>query len=224
MVFGDKRDPKSDDEGGLLPEMLRRAVERSVQAVLQTEDESKKLLGALLPRELVQNVVQTALQAVDVTKREAVEIVGKEMRQFLDQINLSDEIRKVLTSVTFEIKTEVRFVPNEDGTLRSEVTSSAAPRRAATAATRTAKGRKAAQRKGSQAAAGAGKGAPRSPVGNGERSRPAAQPRKGVSEAVQEAGRVGAQAIATTRSRVRRVVESLADGVAELAPDGEDDA
>lgn len=213
MVFGDKRDPKGEDEGGLLPEMLRRAVERSVHAVLQTDDEPKKLLGALLPRELVHNVMQTALQAVDVTKREAVEIVGKEMRQFLDQINLSDEIRKVLTSVTFEIKTEVRFVPNEDGTLRSEVTSSAVPRKASARKASTAK---AAKSKPAKAAAGRAKAARRP-----ERSAVAAQSRKAVSDAVQEAGRVGVQAIASTRSRVRRVVESLADGVADLAPDGD---
>jgi hypothetical protein len=46
MVFGEKREPRPDrpdDEGSFVPEMLRRAVERSVHAVLNTDEERKKL-------------------------------------------------------------------------------------------------------------------------------------------------------------------------------------
>lgn len=196
MVFGEKREPR---EEGLLPDMVRRAMERSVNVFLQSDEEAKRLVGALLPKEIVQTVVQTAMQAVDVTKREAVEIIGREMAQFLQNINLSDEIRKVLTSVSFEIKTEVRFVPNEDGTLKSEVKSRAVPRRVAAAKKRP---RKTAKSTRVQSAAAA----PRTDGYAGSRA-------EASINAVQGAV---SDAVAGTRSRVRKVVDRLAERTADL--------
>ncbi len=128
MVFGgDKRDRDGDGrpgEGGILNDLIRRAVVSGVQAVFSTEDGVRALMGAIVPRELI----QTIASQVDATKREAVSMVGREMHNFLENLNVGDEIAKILTSVTFEIRTEVRFVPNEDGTLRSEVKASAKPK------------------------------------------------------------------------------------------------
>lgn len=204
MAFGDRREGK-EDEGRLLPDMVRRAVERSVNVLLQSDDEAKRLVGSLLPKELVQSVLQSATQAVDTTKREAVEIVAREMQQFLQTLNLSEEIRKVLTSVSFEIRTEVRFVPNPDGTLRSEVKSRAAPKRAASKAKATAKPKK----------------KPAAP----KRKVAAAPPLRtestlaAVQDAVQD---VVQDAVAGTRSRVRKVVDRISEVRADFATDDDD--
>jgi hypothetical protein len=218
MVF-DKKD-RDGDEGGFIPDMVRRAVDRSLQALNTTDDERKKLMSALLPKDLVQSVMQSALQAVDTTKREAVEIVGREMQQFLSSLNLAEELRKVLTSVSFQISTEVRFVPNEDGTLRSEVKARATPKRV------TPEGRK---RPASKAKAAA------PPKTRSARKTPAKSAAKAHGPSVVDTTFSSARgamhdamqgAVAGTRSRVRQVVDRIAERTADLTEDlagGEED-
>ena len=120
----DPRQPGDFGGDGFLTDMIRRAVVSGVQAVFHSEEGRRSLVSALMPRELL----NTALGAVDTTKREAVAMIGREMQQFLSSLNVGDELTKILTSVSFELKTEVRFIPNEDGTLRSSVKSSVRPR------------------------------------------------------------------------------------------------
>ncbi|HMG21525.1 MAG TPA: hypothetical protein VK607_09425, partial [Kofleriaceae bacterium] len=39
---------------------------------------------------------------------------ARETREFLANLNVSEEIAKILTTLSFEIKTEIRFIPNSD--------------------------------------------------------------------------------------------------------------
>jgi hypothetical protein len=73
-------------------------------------DRLKSLVGELkLPREIANHI----LGQIDETKHAALAVIAKEMRLFLEKTNLSDELAKLLTQVSFEIKTEVRFIPND---------------------------------------------------------------------------------------------------------------
>jgi hypothetical protein len=92
------REPREAEEGGFIPEMIRRTVERSVNAVLHSEDERRRFFSSLLPRDFLNNVAAQ----VDSTKREAVAMIGREMQQFLQNLNVGDELKKILTSVSFE--------------------------------------------------------------------------------------------------------------------------
>ena len=111
-------EPEARGERGL-EGFARRAVEAGVNRMLSTEDGLRAVVDAVLPRELVGR----ALDQVDAAKSEAVAVVGREMRTFLANLNVGEEIAKILTSVSFEVKMQVRFVPNEDGTLRASVRS-----------------------------------------------------------------------------------------------------
>jgi hypothetical protein len=42
------------------------------------------------------------------------EVIARETREFLSNLNLTEEIAKILTTLSFEIKTEVRFIPNSE--------------------------------------------------------------------------------------------------------------
>ncbi len=112
-----EREPRETEEGGFIPEMIRRTVERSVNAVLHSEDERRRFFSSLLPRDFMNNVAAQ----VDSTKREAVAMIGREMQQFLQNLNVGDELKKILTSVQFEVSTTVRFVPNDEGGLKPEI-------------------------------------------------------------------------------------------------------
>ena len=70
----------------------------------------KALMGDLkLPKEIANHI----LSQIDETKHAALAVIARETRLFLEKTNLSDELAKLLTQVSFEIKTEVRFVPND---------------------------------------------------------------------------------------------------------------
>ncbi len=117
------REPREAEEGGFIPDMIRRTVERSVNAVLHSEDERRRFFSSLLPRDFMNNVAAQ----VDSTKRDAVAMIGREMQQFLQNLNVGDEIKKILTSVSFEVATTVRFVPNGEGGLKPEIKRSKKP-------------------------------------------------------------------------------------------------
>jgi hypothetical protein len=90
----------------LLPPILRRTVE-TAQA---TEDVIRGMVGEIkLPKEAVGYIIEVA----DTTKKEVVRVAAREFREFLESANLTDEVAKLLTTLSFEIRTEIRFIPND---------------------------------------------------------------------------------------------------------------
>jgi len=90
----------------LLPPILRRTVE-TAQA---TEDVIRGMVGEIkLPKEAVGYIIEVA----DTTKKEVVRVAAREFREFLESANLTDELAKLLTTLSFEIRTEIRFIPND---------------------------------------------------------------------------------------------------------------
>jgi hypothetical protein len=173
------------------------------------EDRRNQFIAQILPM-LPRELVQSTLQAVDATKREAVSMIGREVQQFLSGLNVSDELTKILTSVSFEIKTEVRFIPNEDGGLRPVVTASGRPK--SVAATKRGKpaARKTPARKKTAKAA-----APDSAESGKTTTR--SRSRRSSSGQVADAARSTVQAISDgTRDTMRRVVDRIAERTEQL--------
>lgn len=90
---------------GLMPGILKRGVEGLV-----SED---GIRSTLLDRGMPREAVGFILGQVDGTRKEVVRIVSREVRFFLENMDLGGELTKILTSVSFEIRTEVRFIPND---------------------------------------------------------------------------------------------------------------
>lgn len=63
-----------------------------------------------LPRE----AISFAFSQLDETKSGLYKAVASELRQFLENSNLGDELARALTKLTFEVKMQVRFVPSEN--------------------------------------------------------------------------------------------------------------
>ena len=111
-------------EPGLLQDLIRKALQTSISTIATTEEGVRTVVGAVAEKDLLNH----AVASVDATRREAVAILAREVHTFLQNLNVGEELAKILTSVSFEIRTEVRFVPNEDGTLRAKVKTAAGPR------------------------------------------------------------------------------------------------
>lgn len=115
----------------ILPKVLKRIIERGLESGLETisssSDTIREVMGdnVRLPKEVVGYV----FSQIDETKNAMVRVVAHEIRDFLAATDLSKELQSALTSLSFEIRTEIRFVPNEAGGVRPEVKAEVAPKR-----------------------------------------------------------------------------------------------
>jgi hypothetical protein len=95
---------------GVIPELLKRAIEMGVDRAQDAPESLKHFVGEMkLPKEIVTYI----LQQVDETKNGLFRVVANEIRDFLEHTNISSEMKKMLTTVQFEINTTVRFSPND---------------------------------------------------------------------------------------------------------------
>ncbi|MCB9522291.1 MAG: hypothetical protein H6702_02795 [Myxococcales bacterium] len=96
----------------LVAELLRKAVTKGGEVVDHTEDSFRRMIADLpLPKEVVERLSSRA----DEYKAELLRLVKDELHEFLARIDLGHELQKMLTSLSFEITTEVRFIPNDKG-------------------------------------------------------------------------------------------------------------
>jgi hypothetical protein len=135
------REPRRNRFENILPGLIRRGIEKGIEAGMHTFERSletgrgttdavrgvfsevrlprdvanavgRALTEAKLPREIASAV----FSQLDETKNDVLRIVAREVRDFLEATDLADELKAALTSLSFEIRTEVRFIPNDAGT------------------------------------------------------------------------------------------------------------
>jgi hypothetical protein len=95
---------------GVIPEIVRRAVELGVEKAQEAPGDLKHFVGDLkLPKEIVHYL----LGQIDETKNGLFRVVAKEIRDFLEHTNFGGEVEKLLTTVQFEVNTTIRFTPND---------------------------------------------------------------------------------------------------------------
>ena len=104
-----------DDESLLekmVPEGFKRRIEAGVESVLK-DGRLKSLMGDFkLPKEIAAHM----MSQVDETKQAAVAIIARETRLFLEKTNLAEELVKMASKISLEVKTQVRFIPNDNST------------------------------------------------------------------------------------------------------------
>ena len=105
--------PEDDqDWGGTIrgvSDTLRKTIGAGIRTVLSNDEGVRKMVRDSIPRE----VLGYAMKQVDSAKDEVVKMVGNQTRKFLENLDLGTELQKVLTSVSLEFRTELRFIPNE---------------------------------------------------------------------------------------------------------------
>jgi hypothetical protein len=143
----DGREPRRGRFENSLPGLIRRGIEKGIEAGMHTFERSLEtgrgttdaVRGVLsevkLPRDVANAVGRALTEAklprelagaifsqLDETKNDVLRIVAGEVRDFLEATDIASELKAALTSLSFEIRTEVRFIPNEAGTgVRADV-------------------------------------------------------------------------------------------------------
>lgn len=94
----------------LIPDLVKRILEAGIERLSEGPDSVRRAVAELrLPRE----ALGTILSQIDETKVGLYRVVAKEVRDFLGQTNFAEELTRALTALSFEIRTEVRFIPND---------------------------------------------------------------------------------------------------------------
>lgn len=93
----------------LVPDLVKKTFAAGMGAVFQTEEGIRKLARESLP-EMAGYIASSA----DGAKDKVFDVIARETREFLANLNVGEEIAKMLTTLSFEIKTEIRFIPNSE--------------------------------------------------------------------------------------------------------------
>jgi hypothetical protein len=114
MVSSERPDGSEREDGererrrieAFLPELVKRVFEAGYERLSEGPENVRHFVSELrLPKDV--------LSQLDETKNGLYRAVAKEVRDFLDHTNFADELANVLTKLSFEVKTEVRFIPND---------------------------------------------------------------------------------------------------------------
>jgi hypothetical protein len=101
-------------ERGAVPEMFKRAVEKAIEhGATRLADTPENVRNFVQDMKLPKEALHYLYQQVDETKNGLYRVAAKEIRDVLEQTHFADELTKVLTRLSFEIKTEIRFIPND---------------------------------------------------------------------------------------------------------------
>jgi hypothetical protein len=101
-----------------IPELVKRTFFAGLGAVFTTEEGIRKIVSDFsLPKEVASFLVTQAQS----TKDELFRVVAGELRGWLDKLDLNRELAKVLTTLSLEVRTEVRFVPNDEALVKPEI-------------------------------------------------------------------------------------------------------
>ena len=111
-------DPRERDDKSVrkrleafVPDLVKRTFYAGLGAVFTTEEGIRKLATEFsLPKDVVSYLITNAQS----TKDELYRIVARELRGFLEGVNFSQEMAKLLTTLSFEVKMEARFIPNDE--------------------------------------------------------------------------------------------------------------
>jgi hypothetical protein len=125
MATNDDRDLPPRDEDGIrerikeyVPDIVKRTLLGGLGAVFATEEGIRKFVQeSHLPKEVAAYLMDQA----QATKKELYRIIASEMREWLERVDLERVLLRLLTSLTFEITTQVRLVANEGGLVKPEI-------------------------------------------------------------------------------------------------------
>lgn len=108
-LLGDEPE-REGSRAGFVPEFVRKVAVAGLGALFMTEEGLRSLAGQLkVPKEMLGYILGQA----EKTKDEVGRVVSEELRRFLQSEKLRDELLKLVSGMTIEVKAQIRLVPPE---------------------------------------------------------------------------------------------------------------
>lgn len=109
-----------DDPRRVLPELVRRIFEAGIERLAEGPENVRQRLGDIkLPKE----ALSALFAQIDEGRSGLYRALTRELRDFLEDTNFTEELVRALTMLSFEIKMEIRLIPNDSGRPRPRVKS-----------------------------------------------------------------------------------------------------
>jgi hypothetical protein len=103
-------EPERESRAGFVPEFMRKVAVAGLGALFMTEEGIRSMAGQLkLPKEVLGYILGQA----EKTKDEVGRVVSEELRRFLQSEKLREELVKLVSGMTIEVKAQIRLVPQE---------------------------------------------------------------------------------------------------------------
>lgn|GEM_PF-1188013 len=110
MVAPEDSIPEERERERIVPELLRRMLEAGYEKLSDGPENLRQFVSDLkLPKE----ALALLLAQVEDGRHGLYRAVAGEVREFLQRTTLSEEIKRAISGLTLEIKTEIRVVPKE---------------------------------------------------------------------------------------------------------------
>jgi hypothetical protein len=110
---------KAGGSSGATPEEIGEEEAADAEAVPSGVDRERSDRGIT---DFVRRAVSAGVGAASRSKDDIVRVAAGEMRNWLEHLNLNEEVAKALSKLVIEVKTEIRFRPTEDGKIVPEST------------------------------------------------------------------------------------------------------
>lgn len=103
-------DDKNNKDSKRLGDVFKKVVSTGITAAFQSEEAIKSVIQDLpLPKEIINGLLQNA----KVSRDEFIKSVKSELSGYLNRINLTDEIDKVLEKYDFEVNAKISLKRKE---------------------------------------------------------------------------------------------------------------
>ena len=109
-----------DPGDGGISDTIKRAISSGVKTFIKSEENLRNIAGDIWNSDKVEAVGNT----INNVRSELVTIFGREFVKYLDRLNLTDEAVKILTAISLELKTEIRFIPNDERLVTPDIKAS----------------------------------------------------------------------------------------------------
>ena len=94
-----------------VPDVVKRSIVSGIGAIVVGEDGQRAGLSDLkLPKEVVSHLVSQ----VEKSKRDLTLVLARELRSFLDDVDISGVLQNALEGMTIDLHTQVRFLPADE--------------------------------------------------------------------------------------------------------------
>lgn len=97
---------ENDSSASRVSDWVKKTVMTGMGAVFMTEE---GIRNALSDMKMPKNVIAAAVSQAEKTKKEISGLIAKEVRNFLDRIEVEDIIQKALAGQTIEIRASIKF-------------------------------------------------------------------------------------------------------------------
>ena len=88
----------------LIIDLARRAVSSSVKSLLSTEEGIRNIISAILPKDLVKDLLIHVEGQFDEFRKDLVKTLGREIRHFGEKVDIAAEIKKVLDGMELDLQ------------------------------------------------------------------------------------------------------------------------